>query len=175
MKIKGKVALALVAVLFLTSCSSPSKALEPLSQFCFGIKYLWDRAVKLDDGTQVRALFTPVIESAMTLDPNSTLAIGMFDNQTQYWKWIKDSNFETKRVLANIASISAGNGEIYDYPDLKAKRDELGMTEPRTAIKESCAEVEKLVSEAGLEIGKNTVLQDGLDSYIERMRENEGN
>ena len=149
MKIKGKVAFALVAVLFLTSCSSPSKALEPLSQFCSGIKYLWDRAVKLDDGTQVRALLTPVIETAMALDPNSTLAIGMFDNQTQYWKWIKDSNFETKRVLANIASISAGNGEIYDYLDL--------------------------VSEAGLEIGKNTVLQDGLDSYIERMRENEGN
>ena len=49
------------------------------------------------------------------------------------------------------------------------------MSEPRTAIKESCAEVEKLVSETGLEIGKNTVLQDGLDSYIERMRENEGN
>ena len=35
------------------------------------------------------------------------------------------------------------------------------MTEPRTAIKESCAEVEKKVSEAGLEIAKDTVLHDG--------------
>ena len=170
MKIKGKVAFALVAVLFLTSCSSPSKALEPLSQFCSGIKYLWDRAVKLDDGTQVRALLMPVIESAMALDPNSTEALEMFDNQNQYWKWIKDSDFEVKRVLANIASISAGNGEIYDYLDLKAKRDALGMTEPRTAIKESCAEVEKIVSEAGLEIAKDTVLQDGLDSYIKSAK-----
>jgi hypothetical protein len=49
------------------------------------------------------------------------------------------------------------------------------MKEPRTALKKSCAEVEKKVSEAGLEIAKDTVLHDGLDSYIKRMRESEGN
>jgi len=156
----------LAATLLLTSCSSPSKALEPLSQICSGMKYIWDRAVDLNDGTQVSALIEPVMASAKNLDPESPELRKMRYEQREYWAWIKASNLVNRRAAANISANRAGRIEPYDFGELASKREQLGMTEPRDSIKNLCSKIEKEVKDSGLDVAKNRVLQAGLDSYI---------
>jgi len=161
-------ALGLVAALLLSGCSSSkSAALEPLSQICWGVKYLSERSWTIQDD-ELKKAFTPLIESAKELDPESIQVLDMAENL--------DGAFEigrlTKAVNAQVEAMQYSNMPTEELVKRSGELfDELAKSKFPQYINDSCLEIRKQKPESDLTTEVKKSLKIRFDAYIKSVQE----